>query len=52
LAIGEPGAINAAYLAIEIMALQDDELRVKLAEDRISKSKKVELDSSKIEVIL
>lgn len=52
LAIGTAGAINAAYLAIQILALQDDELKVKLQEDRISKAKKVELDSSEIEVIL
>ena len=52
LAIGKAGAVNAAYLAIQIMALQDDELKVKLQEDRISKGKKVELDSSEIEVIL
>jgi len=52
LAIGKAGAVNAAYLAIQIMALQDDELKVKLQEDRISKAKKVELDSSEIEVIL
>ena len=52
LAIGSAGAVNAAYLAVEIMALQDDELKVKLQEDRISKAKKVELDSSEIEKIL
>jgi len=52
LAIGKAGAVNAAYLAVQIMALQDDELKVKLQEDRISKAKKVELDSSEIEVIL
>jgi 5-(carboxyamino)imidazole ribonucleotide mutase len=52
LAIGRAGAVNAAYLAIQIMALQDDELKVKLQEDRISKAKKVELDSSEIETIL
>jgi 5-(carboxyamino)imidazole ribonucleotide mutase len=51
-AIGKAGAINAAYLAIQIMALDDDELRIKLLEDRISKAKKIELDSSEIEVIL
>ncbi len=51
-AIGKAGAINAAYLAIQIMALQDDELKIKLQEDRISKAKKVELDSSTVEVIL
>lgn len=51
-AIGKAGAVNAAYLAIQIMALNDDELRVKLQEDRISKAKKVELDSIEIEVKL
>jgi len=52
LAIGKAGAVNAAFLAVQIMALGDDELRIKLQEDRISKAKKVELDSSEIEVIL
>ncbi len=51
-AIGKAGAVNAAYLAIQIMALDDAELQAKLHEDRISKAKKVELDSSEIEVIL
>ncbi len=52
LAIGKAGAVNSAYMAIQIMALQDDELKIKLQEDRISKAKKVELDSSEIETIL
>lgn len=52
LAIGKAGAVNAAYLAVQIMALDNDELRVKLQEDRVSKSKKVELDSSEVEIIL
>ena len=51
-AIGKAGAVNAAYMAIQILALNDDELRVKLQEDRVSKAKKVELDSREIEVIL
>jgi 5-(carboxyamino)imidazole ribonucleotide mutase len=51
-AIGKAGAVNAAYLAIQILALNDDELKVKLQEDRISKAKKIELDSSQIEVLL
>ncbi len=51
-AIGKAGAVNAAYLAIQILALDDAELQAKLQEDRISKAKKVELDSSEIEVIL
>lgn len=52
LSIGKLGAVNAAYLAIQIMALQDDELKIKLQEDRVSKAKKVELDSSRVEVFL
>ena len=51
-AIGKAGATNSAYLAMQIVALNDEELRVKLAEDRIAKARKVELDSSDIEVIL
>ncbi|NPA50150.1 MAG: 5-(carboxyamino)imidazole ribonucleotide mutase [Epsilonproteobacteria bacterium] len=51
-AIGKAGAVNAAYMAIQILALDDDELKVKLQEDRISKAKKVELDSKEIEIIL
>jgi 5-(carboxyamino)imidazole ribonucleotide mutase len=51
-AIGKAGATNAAYMAIQIMALGDNELRVKLQEDRVSKAKKVELDSSEVEVLL
>jgi len=51
-AIGKAGATNSAYMAIQILALQDDELRIKLQEDRVSKAKKVELDSSTVEVLL
>lgn len=51
-AIGKAGAVNAAYLAIQILALDDEELKAKLLEDRVSKAKKVELDSSEVEVIL
>ncbi len=52
MAIGSAGAINAAYMAVQIMALDDNELVVKLQEDRVSKAKKVELDSSEIERLL
>ena len=52
LAIGKAGAINSAYLAMQILAIDDDELNVKLAEDRIAKAKKVETDSAEIEVRL
>lgn len=51
-AIGKAGAINSAYLAMQILSLDDDELRIKLQEDRVAKAKEVEADSSEIEVIL
>ncbi len=50
LAIGKAGAINSAYLAMQILAIDDDELNVKLMEDRLAKAKKVETDSAEIEV--
>ena len=52
LALGKAGAVNAAYLAMQILALDDTELATKLYEDRIAKAKKVETDSNEIEVIL
>ncbi|NPA29472.1 MAG: 5-(carboxyamino)imidazole ribonucleotide mutase [Epsilonproteobacteria bacterium] len=52
LAIGKAGAINSAYLAMQILAIDDDELRVKLTEDRLAKAKKVETDSAEIEVLI
>jgi 5-(carboxyamino)imidazole ribonucleotide mutase len=51
-AIGKAGAINSAYLAMQILALENEELRMKLQEDRIAKAKKVEMDSLEIETIL
>ncbi|DAB31216.1 MAG TPA: 5-(carboxyamino)imidazole ribonucleotide mutase [Sulfurospirillum sp. UBA11407] len=48
-AIGKAGAINSAYLAMQILAIEDEELRVKLLEDRILKAKKVESDSLEVE---
>jgi len=52
LAIGKAGAINSAYLAMQILAIDDDELKVKLTEDRLAKAKKVETDSAEIEVLI
>ena len=52
LAIGRAGAINAAYLAMQILALKNEELAIKLSEDRVAKAKKVEMDSLEIEQIL
>jgi len=51
-ALGRSGAINAAYFAMQIMAISDKELAVKLKEDRLVQAKKVETDSASIEVIL
>lgn len=48
-AIGKSGAVNSAYLAMQILALRDSELAEKLREDRIMKAKNVELDSLEIE---
>jgi len=51
-ALGAQGARNAAYLAMQIIAITDKELAVKLKEDRVVKEKKVENDSKEVEVIL
>ncbi len=51
-AMGKAGAVNGAYLAMQILALNDDELTIKLQEDRVLKAKKVENDSNEIEIIL
>ena len=51
-AIGKAGAINSAYLAMQMLALENEELAIKLKEDRISKAKKVEMDSMEIETII
>lgn len=50
--LGKSGAINAAYFAMQILAISDKELAVKLKEDRITQAKKIETDSKSIEVIL
>ncbi len=50
LAVGKAGAKNAAYLALQILANSDEELRAKLEEDRVAQAKKVELDSKEVEV--
>lgn len=51
-AIGKAGAINSAYLAMQVLALENEDLRVKLLEDRIAKAKKVEMDSLEIETLI
>jgi len=51
-ALGKAGAMNAAYLAMQILAITDKELAVKLLEDRIVKEKTVVNDSKEVEVLL
>ncbi len=51
-AVGKAGAKNAAYLALQILATTDEELKAKLEEDRVAQAKKVELDSKEVEVRL
>ena len=51
-ALGKAGAINAAYLAIQILAVTDPELSIKIKEDRIIKEHQVINDSKDVEIIL
>ena len=51
-AIGKAGAINAAYLATQILSLNNPELAQKLLEDRRNMAAQVEKDSAAIEVRL
>jgi len=50
--IGQSGAINSAFLAMQILALMDANLETKLIEERILKTKKAQTDSAQIEVLL
>lgn len=52
LAIGKAGAINAAYLAMQILALNDENLSQKLKNDRLIKEQRLEADSKEVEVLL
>lgn len=51
-AIGKAGTVNAAYLALQILALNDSSLDERLRADRDAKAKAVEEDSKKVEVLL
>lgn len=51
-AIGKAGAVNSAMLAVQILAINDEDLSKKLKDDKRVKADKVEEDSSKIEVRL
>ncbi|EAJ6141995.1 5-(carboxyamino)imidazole ribonucleotide mutase [Campylobacter sp. LMG 17559] len=50
--IGKAGAINAAYLAVQILAIEDESLAQKLLEDRQKQQEKLIQDSNTIEVFL
>ena len=52
LAIGKAGAKNAAFLAMQILALSDEKIAQKLLDMREEAIKTVEKDSKEIEVLL
>ena len=52
LAIGKAGAINAAYLASQILALNDESLAKALLKDRKKQEEKLINDSKGVEVLL
>lgn len=49
MAVGKAGAVNAAMLAVQILAIYNSELAEKLVEDKKNKAFNVEKDSHKIE---
>ena len=51
-AIGNAGATNSAYLAMQILALDNEPLAKKLMQDRVEKIQDLEKDSATIEKIL
>lgn len=51
-ALGSAGAKNSAYLAMQILAIEDLDLAKKLADDRKEQVEKLIKDSKEIEVIL
>ncbi len=52
LALGRAGAINAAFLAMQILALSDEKLEKALKQDRKNKEEKLIADSKSVEVLL
>ena len=52
LAIGKAGAKNAAYLSVQMLALNNENLAAKLIEERAKQAANLEEDSKKIEVLL
>ncbi|MDY3668877.1 MAG: 5-(carboxyamino)imidazole ribonucleotide mutase [Campylobacter sp.] len=51
-AIGKAGAKNAAYLALQILALNNESIASKLTDDRVKQSEALIEDSKKIEVLI
>ncbi len=51
-AIGKAGAKNAAFLAVQMLALNDENLAQKLADERENSATKLAQESAKIEVLL
>ena len=51
-AIGKAGAKNAAYLALQILALNNENIASKLADDRTKQREALIEDSKKIEVLI
>ena len=51
-AIGKAGAKNAAYLALQSLALNNESIASKLADDRAKQSEALIEDSKKIEVLI
>ncbi|MDA3078032.1 5-(carboxyamino)imidazole ribonucleotide mutase [Campylobacter sp. JMF_06 NA1] len=52
LAIGKAGAKNAAFLAVQILALSDESLATKLLANRAQQAEALQKDSQNIEIIL
>lgn len=52
LAVGKAGAKNAAYLAMQILALNDETLAKALKQDRKNQEENLISDSKSVEVLL
>ena len=52
LAIGKAGAVNAAYLAVQILALNDENLALALKNERKTQENQLIADSKSVEVLI
>ena len=52
LAIGKAGAVNAGYLAVQILALNDENLALALKNDRKTQENQLIADSKSVEVLI